>query len=137
MKNYKILIAGLFLSVVFACDKKSETQVETSEISTTETAVEDTNDQPRLVEAADTEVQPATAQDVKLNPPHGEPGHRCEIPVGAPLDSAPAQAQPQMQAIPQQSNPFQQNGSTTVGNLNPPHGEPGHRCEIPVGAPLS
>ncbi|MFM7586706.1 MAG: hypothetical protein ACKO6M_06790 [Bacteroidota bacterium] len=27
----------------------------------------------------------------KINPPHGEPGHRCDVAVGAPLDgSAPA-----------------------------------------------
>jgi len=31
---------------------------------------------------------------VALNPAHGQPGHRCDIAVGAPLNSAPA-AQPQ------------------------------------------
>jgi hypothetical protein len=31
----------------------------------------------------------ASASGAKLNPAHGEPGHRCEIPVGAPLDSEP------------------------------------------------
>jgi len=25
-----------------------------------------------------------------MNPPHGQPGHRCEIAVGAPLNSQPA-----------------------------------------------
>jgi len=25
-----------------------------------------------------------------MNPPHGEPGHRCDIAVGAPLNSKPA-----------------------------------------------
>ncbi|WP_397386122.1 hypothetical protein [Paenimyroides ceti] len=34
---------------------------------------------------------------MKLNPPHGEPGHRCEIPVGAPLDSQPSTAVPTQQ----------------------------------------
>lgn len=53
----------------------------------------------------------------KLNPPHGEPGHRCDIAVGQPL---PENGQSQQ----------------TEGNLNPPHGEPGHRCDIAVGAPL-
>ncbi len=24
-----------------------------------------------------------------MNPPHGQPGHRCDIAVGAPLDSPP------------------------------------------------
>ena len=28
--------------------------------------------------------------EVMLNPPHGEPFHRCDIPVGAPLNSQPA-----------------------------------------------
>jgi hypothetical protein len=33
----------------------------------------------------------ATGPAPKINPPHGEPGHRCDIAVGAPLDgSAPA-----------------------------------------------
>src|SRR5690606_8150006 len=26
----------------------------------------------------------------ELNPSHGQPGHRCEIPIGAPLNSSPA-----------------------------------------------
>jgi hypothetical protein len=29
-----------------------------------------------------------------MNPPHGQPGHRCDITVGAPLNSKPAPAQP-------------------------------------------
>jgi hypothetical protein len=28
---------------------------------------------------------PSDQRTAKLNPPHGEPGHRCEIPVGSPL----------------------------------------------------
>jgi hypothetical protein len=28
-------------------------------------------------------------------------------------------------------------GSQKAGNLNPPHGQPGHRCDIPVGSPLN
>jgi hypothetical protein len=28
-----------------------------------------------------------------MNPPHGQPGHRCDIPVGQPLNSKPAPAQ--------------------------------------------
>lgn len=82
----------------------------------------------------------------KLNPPHGQPGHRCDIPVGAPLNSKPAAqpaaAQPQVtqqQIIidPQQA---QQHTGTTEpgfsGKPNPPHGQPGHRCDIAVGATL-
>ena len=70
--------------------------------------------------------------DEKLNPPHGEPGHRCEIPVGAPLDGAPV-------APPESAKPSAEAVKADGGdkNLNPPHGEPGHRCEIPVGSPLN
>lgn len=28
-------------------------------------------------------------------------------------------------------------GTDTVSKLNPPHGQPGHRCDVPVGAELS
>lgn len=52
-----------------------------------------------------------------LNPPHGQPGHRCDIAVGAPLGSGNLL------------------NNTTAG-LNPAHGQPGHRCDIAVGAPL-
>lgn len=88
--------------------------------------------------------------DVALNPPHGQPGHRCEIPVGAPLDGSAANNSPVIQTqtksqspvinntgnVPVQSVQSNNTNTATSGNVNPPHGQPGHRCEIPVGAPL-
>lgn len=67
----------------------------------------------------------------KLNPKHGAPGHRCDIAVGAPLDSKPTQVvtttQPAVTQVP----------AVKVGKgLNPPHGQPNHRCDLAVGAPL-
>ena len=103
---------------------------------------------------------------IKLNPPHGEPGHRCDIAVGAPLESpAPAstiQASPNITAPVTPSinttinstvntssgrvgptienlknfRPSQPINSTSTVSINPPHGQPGHRCDIPVGDPL-
>jgi hypothetical protein len=96
---------------------------------------------------------------VMINPPHGEPGHRCDIPVGAALNSPPASAprqtitnSPAVTAPNIANNPTaptienakklnsSQSGSAAStqnsGRLNPPHGQPGHRCEIPVGSPL-
>ncbi len=80
-----------------------------------------------------------------LNPAHGQPGHRCELAVGAPLNSAPAAA-PQAQAQPQPIT-VKQNAPTIIpsevkavpaaAGMNPAHGQPGHRCEIAVGAPLN
>lgn len=75
--------------------------------------------------------QPATAA---LNPEHGQPGHRCDIAVGAPLNTPvtnqSAVPAPQPRVLPSQGN---SSGSVT---LNPPHGQPGHDCAIPVGQPL-
>ncbi len=82
--------------------------------------------------------QPATApavNTVALNPAHGMPGHRCDLKVGAPLNSAPA---PAVTTAPQQApiiNPPATN--TANGPKNPAHGMPGHRCDIAVGAPLN
>lgn len=76
-----------------------------------------------------------------LNPAHGQPGHRCDMPVGAPLDGSPAantQAQPQMTTG--NTSPVRVNntGTTSATPLkNPPHGQPGHDCTIPVGADLN
>lgn len=75
-----------------------------------------------------------------LNPAHGQPGHRCEIAVGAPLSSAPAVAgQPkavQTVSAPATTVPAPSMPANPNAKLNPAHGQPGHDCAIPVGAPL-
>lgn len=96
-----------------------------------------------------------TSTPPELNPAHGQPYHRCDIPVGSPLNSI-ASAKP---AAPinrtgtsptlenaarlngQRTNnpiaPALANANATPPKLNPPHGQPFHRCEIPVGSPLN
>jgi hypothetical protein len=40
-------------------------------------------------------VQPTTTATAPgMNPAHGQPGHRCDIPVGQPLNSKPAATVP-------------------------------------------
>lgn len=77
-----------------------------------------------------------------MNPAHGQPGHRCDIAVGAPLNSAPSTPaakpaapalQPQPSTVSAQPAPPQ----PTAPGMNPAHGQPGHRCDIAVGAPLN
>ena len=86
-----------------------------------------------------------------LNPAHGQPGHRCDIPVGKPLNSKPATTastvstpavnptpvlpSPLANPVNPSSNPVLP--STTTAGLNPKHGQPGHRCDIKVGEPLN
>jgi len=78
------------------------------------------------------------ATSAGMNPPHGQPGHRCDIAVGAPLNSPKAATT--TATVPQQnivtSTPVATPVKTAPG-MNPPHGEPGHRCDITVGAPLN
>lgn len=89
------------------------------ETGTTEPAAE-TTDQSTANES--------TSQ-VMINPPHGQPGHRCDIPVGQPLNSTEPAAETTSQST--------ANSNTSQVMINPPHGQPGHRCDIPVGQPLN
>jgi hypothetical protein len=79
-------------------------------------------------------VQPTAAG---MNPPHGQPNHRCDIAVGAPLNSKPAPTATQVSTEPQVTMKEVPNTQKTLPGMNPPHGEPNHRCDIAVGAPLN
>ncbi len=150
--NPKIYITSIAItSLLFvSCKKELEPQNNTA-----------TSELVRLGLAKDTSktaapvVQPQTnpntvlGESKGLNPAHGQPGHRCDIAVGAPLNSVPTQGQT-VTAQPSQTvqvKPNQQNVVTTTTTtaapvkvakgMNPSHGQPGHRCDIPVGSPLS
>lgn len=93
-----------------------------------------------------TEVTPTQTQEetsntagttAELNPAHGQPGHRCDIPVGTPLDQAAASNTQQQQVTPSNVSPVRMNSSTATPTKNPPHGQPGHDCSVPVGADLT
>jgi hypothetical protein len=87
-----------------------------------------------------------------VNPPHGQPGHNCAVPVGAPLNGAPAAnlngapaptpgAGPTVMAAGPTAIPGAQPAgmpapTPAAPGTNPPHGQPGHDCSIAVGAPL-
>lgn len=94
------------------------------------------NNQTIPTDASTTTLNPANATSTTvgkgMNPPHGQPNHRCDIPVGAPLSSPPANPV----ATQPVANTTASTAKTAPG-MNPPHGEPGHRCDISVGAPLS
>jgi hypothetical protein len=83
---------------------------------------------------------------VALNPKHGEPGHRCDILVGAPLNSPPGNTVPPTvtnsnpaPVMMNNTQPATQPAalpSNKAVTLNPPHGQPGHDCSVLVGQPL-
>ena len=80
-----------------------------------------------------------------MNPAHGQPSHRCDIPVGAPLNSPPASTASKP-VVQQQNQPVPTSSSVTTSTpvastptpegMNPPHGQTNHRCDIAVGAAL-
>lgn len=75
-----------------------------------------------------------------MNPSHGQPGHRCDIPVGAPLNSPIAANSASTKIVSNNTAVVTTNSAGTVQTpkgMNPPHGQPGHRCDIAVGAPLN
>ncbi len=83
-----------------------------------------------------------TATPPGMNPPHGQPNHRCDIPDGAPLSTAvnaSASGQPSISQPLQVGTGLQNTTAKTVTakGMNPPHGDSGHRCDIAVGAPLN
>ena len=123
----------------------SEKQVETKAVEVVkEKSTGETEEAGEKVEFTVSEPE-AAATNVKLNPPHGEPGHDCAIAVGAPLDGSGGQVQgtsPQVQPTAQPTaQPMVQpnlkvNAPSSGGGINPPHGQPGHDCAVAVGAPL-
>ena len=87
--------------------------------------------------------KPATGSN-GINPPHGQPGHRCDIAEGTPLPGtgkSTVSAQPSFKPVintPAKSPVPAISKSARQGSpkLNPPHGEPGHRCDVKTGDPL-
>ena len=73
-----------------------------------------------------------------LNPAHGQPGHRCDIPEGAPLNSPAATnatAPVNNKNISVQTVAPPKPAKSKL-RINPAHGEPGHDCAVQVGQPL-
>jgi hypothetical protein len=132
MNQYKCLPALILLSLLTACGNGLEEGSTTAPATTTPPPV-------TIQPAKPQQTAPAATSTAGLNPAHGQPGHRCDIQVGAPLNSAPAQTtatSPQQQTIVMPPPATTAPVTTTAAGLNPAHGQPGHRCDIAVGAPL-
>lgn len=117
LRTVNLIMLALTLSLFTSC-KDEEKQPSASQ-TTTETKAK------------------VNEESIKVNPAHGLPGHRCDLPVGAPLNGTPSTTNTTTTSNTQQT-------STSVSpiridqtpDINPPHGEPYHDCSIPVGAKL-
>jgi hypothetical protein len=174
MKKSILILSALAATLAFACNDAPKEE-STTENTTAETTFDPANeavasdgampmDQP-VMDPAAASAPAASSSGKRLNPPHGEPGHVCELPVGEPLPDnnvpggvkvqtpPPASMQdpnagkpsaPPPVSIMNQSAPVAQPAAApttaapgkTAPGMNPPHGEPGHDCAIPVGSPL-
>lgn len=163
--KFKHTLATLLALVILASCGNSSEESTTEKVAPTATTASLTDTVPAA--PASTEpasvihpplnpAAPAITPGTKLNPAHGQPGHRCEIAVGAPLDSKPAPAAtatvpnvtidpfaktqpknaPGVTVTPSAQIPPVTTAKTSSAGLNPAHGQPGHRCDIAVGAPL-
>jgi hypothetical protein len=150
--NSKIYISSIIIaSLTFiSCKKELEVQenTSTSELVRLGLAKDTSKTASPVVQAPATNPNTVLGETKGLNPAHGQPGHRCDIAVGAPLNSGSAQQVNVPAQAPQtvQVNSGQPNVVTTTAvaqpvkvgkGMNPSHGQPGHRCDIPVGAPLN
>lgn len=153
MKRLHLPIACLLgVSFFISCNSNEGEESVSLPTETTPTSLSPLKATDTFKPAKPAGINPTTVTTA-LNPAHGQPGHRCEIAVGAPLTSAPSATIPPVQmqrptqlASPMQANPNNPNISAkpavisqapTTAGLNPAHGQPGHRCEIAVGAPLT
>lgn len=122
--NGKKLILGvaiLGIGLFSSCKGEGGTEV-TGPVNPT------TNTSPQNMENSEGQ---ETAQ---LNPAHGLPGHRCDIPVGAPLNSSNDPGEIAPPNTPSATiSPIRIDQTPKV---NPPHGQPGHDCSVPVGQEL-
>jgi hypothetical protein len=176
MKN--ILSVLVLSGLLFTSCKKEETTnaAPTEEVTTTDNLVVPAaspqeqqtttgvntnsvmNNQPTSVSTVSAVPPPPPTQTVAkgMNPAHGQPGHRCDIEVGQPLNSPPGnkatpkpgaatvtQATTVTPAMTQLANgtttstpPAPTTPVVTAPGMNPPHGQEGHVCAVPVGEPL-
>jgi hypothetical protein len=109
------------LFLVVSCNTKSVERIPAEQIAAEPT-------EPLPEPAPQASVAPA---GLTINPAHGQPGHRCDIQVGAPLNGTATTTAPSVFEAADKGAVV-----NSTANLNPAHGQPGHRCDIPVGSPL-
>ena len=145
--NYILSALLVFLLFICSCKKELEPQESSAVTIPSDSASASTTSVSSALTNNSTPNAPSTQQNsslngVGMNPPHGQAGHRCDIAVGAPLNSTPNKSTTTpassvsnvaMPTIVKSNAP----AVVTKPGMNPPHGQTGHRCDIAVGAPLN
>src|SRR5512139_384240 len=97
MKRLNISLAILFMVFIMACDQSAKTKSSDNSVSKSakaqaapaqsQSSGTASVSKENIPEAIPPYATPNLSASEDLNPPHGQPGHRCDIAVGAPLDS--------------------------------------------------
>ena len=128
-----LFLAYLFVIFFVSCKSKTENNAPVV-LPTASTISSGSND---------TSAKLNNTAGLTLNPEHGKPGHRCDLAVGAPLNAPPVTNSTQSTVasaptiVPVATPKAEPKTEATNATLNPKHGEPGHRCDLAVGAPLN
>ncbi|MFT5237357.1 MAG: hypothetical protein ACI9M9_000949 [Flavobacteriaceae bacterium] len=117
-----LVLFSMGILLVYSCRENPKTDDKTTTIQTETTAP---------VKKSATPVK--SADNIVMNPAHGQPGHRCDISVGAPLNSTPTPVKTNSQTS---DVVLDSGGALPKGSINPAHGQPGHRCDVSVGEVL-
>jgi len=154
MKYLTILAVSAFMFTCLACGHGRPVDESGTSETTTPFTPSNSTTQPQTIPVnlnansspvTPSVITPSGTTAAGMNPPHGQPGHRCDIAVGAPLNSPPAQqttptiTTPVNTPINISADKLSQPATTAAvaPGMNPAHGQPGHRCDIAVGAPLN
>ncbi|WP_026933042.1 hypothetical protein [Christiangramia echinicola] len=114
-----VIMICLLSVLIYSCKDEEKNEQK-------EEAVTETSSSEKMKE------EMAKSSDTKYNPAHGEEGHRCDLPVGAPLDQATTSSTNNTDMT---TSPVRLQSATP--KINPAHGEPGHDCSVPVGSELN
>jgi hypothetical protein len=175
MKSKLIFYSLLTLSIIFLACKKEETEADVEAVTSgteqqptivpnvepvpTQNSINPNQQQVNMPQQNTPQMvnQAPVATKAGMNPPHGQAGHRCDIAVGAPLNSPVSKATTPTATTGKASftttttstpNPTSTTPTgtpdllktdtpvATAPGMNPPHGQVGHDCAVAVGAPL-
>lgn len=134
--KFKSILAVIFISTALFTSCKDKEQVTEVETNTPQEATLEQKKQALENVAPTTTNTGGSNGDLAVNPAHGQPGHSCAIPVGAPLNGAGNANSSPIKMEMNKANSTQTIAPTSGSGINPAHGQPGHRCDIKVGDPL-
>lgn len=131
--KFKSTLLIVFISTALFTSCKDKEQVTEVNTSTPQAATLEQKRQA-LENVSPSSNNGSSNGDVAINPAHGQPGHRCDILVGAPLNGTEGiKVSPTKM---NQTNSAPAASPSSNNGINPAHGQPGHRCDIKVGDPL-